>query len=139
MQFVAIRGNPLSVTGHVRPLLSTMNDSTSVSARSTRFACRGCITSLIGSHSESAEGGEDFGLQSSPFGETFLDLGRQSGDFLAQRLAIVLDGLAADVPARSENMVMLADRLQVNRDAEARDILIWLQVSALAAPHVVGV
>ena len=45
----------------------------------------------------------------------------------------------ADDTAGGEHVLVLADRVQADRGAEAGDVLVRLEVSVLAAPGVVGV
>jgi hypothetical protein len=50
------------------------------------------------------------------------DAGSQPSDLLVKRLPIALDGLAADVLAGYEYVIMVADRVEIRRGAEAGDV-----------------
>jgi hypothetical protein len=67
------------------------------------------------------------------------DAGSQPSDLLVQRFPIALDGLAADVLAGYEYVIVVADRVEIRRGAEAGDVLIRFEVGVLAAPGVVGI
>jgi len=75
------------------------------------------------------------------------DAGSQPSDLLVQRFPTTLDGLAADVLAGYEYVIVVPDRVEIRRGAEAgvrshtrsRSVLIWFEVGVLAAPGVVGI
>jgi len=78
------------------------------------------------------------------------DAGSQPSDLLVQRFPTTLDGLAADVLAGYEYVIVVPDRVEIRRGAEAGDVLIreaggsrgvliWFEVGVLAAPGVVGI
>jgi hypothetical protein len=67
------------------------------------------------------------------------DARSQPNDLLVQRFAIALNGLAADVLAGYEYVIVVADRVKIRSGAEAGDVLIRFEVGVLAAPGVVGI
>jgi len=63
-------------------------------------------------------------LQAGRTVEPAADAGSQPSDLLVQRFPTTLDGLAADVLAGYEYVIVVPDRVEIRRGAEAGDVLI---------------